>query len=106
MTSIEDHIEQHEENNALEFKKHDQLYSKKLVELEERLMMMLTPMREALLSSHYQNLLEKCKKYVQAGEISADELDNIEKDYETYKALGGNGHMEMWMVRVRQLKVI
>ena len=56
MTSIEDQIEQHEEDNALEFKRHDQLYAKKLAEVEERLMRMLAPMQAALLSSHYQSL--------------------------------------------------
>lgn len=99
-------MEHHEDEIAIELKAHDQLYAKRLAEVEERLMLILNPMREALLSSHYQALLEKCKRYVQAGQLTADELDSLEKDYQTYKKLGGNGHMELWMIRVRQLKVI
>ena len=50
-------------------------------------------------------LLEKCKKFIRQGWISADELELLEKDYATYKSLNGNGHMELWMTRVRSLKV-
>ncbi len=31
---------------------------------------------------------------------------NNNNDYEIYKKLGGNGHMELWMHKVRELKVI
>lgn len=99
-------MEHHEDEIEIELRAHDQLYARKLVELEERLMLILGPMREALLSSHYQALLEKCKYFVSTGQITADELDSLERDYETYKKLGGNGHMEMWMLRVRQLKIV
>lgn len=99
-------MEHHEDEIEIELRAHDQLYAKKLVELEMKLMAILKPMREALLSSHYQSLLEKCKHYVSSGEITTDELDDLETDYEIYKSLGGNGHLEMWMTRVRQLKVV
>ena len=106
LTDLEHQMEHHEDAVSIELKAHDQMYAKKLAEVEQRLLTILEPMRAALLSSHYNNLLERCKRYVQAGEISADELDLLEKDYETYKNLGGNGHMEMWMVRVRQLRIV
>lgn len=102
---LEEKIEQHEEDNAQELKEHDQIYLKKLIELEERIMKILVPIQEATLSSHYDALLEKCKKYIRQGSISADELELLEKDYEIYKSLGGNGHMLMWMTRIRTLPV-
>ena len=68
-------------------------------------MKVLLPIQEATLSSHYDALLSKCKYYIRQGEISADELDLLEKDYATYKNLNGNGHMELWITRVRQLPV-
>ena len=106
VNTLEHRMEHHEDEIEIELQAHDQLYAKKLVELEMKLMAILKPMREALLSSHYQSLLEKCKYYVSAGVITADELDDLETDYEIYKSLGGNGHLTMWMTRVRQLKVI
>ena len=103
--TLEDKVEHHEEEVSQEFKHHDQLYLKKLAELEERIMAILIPIQEATLSSHYDTLLEKCKKFIRQGSISADELELLEKDYATYKSLHGNGHMDMWMTRVRHLKV-
>lgn len=106
VNTLEHRMDHHEDEMEVELQAHDQLNAQKLIELEERLMAILNPMREALLSSHYQSLLEKCKYYVSAGVITADELDDLETDYEIYKSLGGNGHLTMWMTRVRQLKVI
>ena len=104
--TLEHRMDNHENEIEVELQACEQHYYQKLIKLEERIMNILIPMREALLSSHYQALLEKCKRYVQAGQLTADELDSLEKDYETYKKLGGNGHMELWMHRVRQLKII
>ena len=106
METLEDKMEHHEEEITEEFKIHDQLYLKKIAELEQKIMTILIPMQKATLSSHYDTLLSKCKKYIQRGSISVDELDLLEKDYETYKSLGGNGHMEMWMTRVRALPIV
>ena len=77
-----------------------------LKDFKKEFMSILEPMRAALLSSHYEALLAKCKKYIQAGEITFDELELLERDYGTYSALGGNGHMEAWMIRIRQLKIV
>ena len=105
METLEGKMEHHEEEVNQEFKQHDQLYLKKLAELEEKIMSILIPIQEATLSSHYDTLLEKCKKFIRQGWISADELELLEKDYATYKSLHGIGHMELWMTRVRNLKV-
>ena len=102
---LEGKLEHHEAETTQEFKEHDQLYLQKLVELETKIMAILIPIQNATLSSHYDALLEKCKKYIRQGSISMDELELIERDYETYKSLNGNGHMEMWMKRVRNLPV-
>lgn len=98
-------MQDHEKTVSKEIHEHDQLFFHKLEELEERIMKVLLPIQEATLSSHYDALLSKCKHYIRQGEISADELDLLEKDYATYKSLNGNGHMELWMTRVRQLPV-
>ena len=103
--SLENKMEHHEEEAAQELKEHDQLYLKKIAELEEKIMAILVPIQKATLSSHYDALLNKCKKFIKQGSITADELELLEKDYETYKSLHGNGHMELWITRVRNLPV-
>lgn len=103
---LEDRVHQHEIDVEAEIQKHDRAYISMLKEFREEFMSILAPMREAMLSSHYEALLAKCKKYIQAGQITFDELNLLEKDYETYSKLGGNGHMEAWMIRVRQLKIV
>ena len=105
LETLENKMQLHEKEVSNEIHHHDQLYFQKLEELEKRIMAVLGPIREATLSSHYNSLLEKCKGYIRKGEITADELDLLEKDYKTYSDLGGNGHMELWMTRVRQLPV-
>ena len=106
INTLESKMEHHEEEAEKELAKHDALFLKKLEELEQKIMAILVPIQEATLSSHYEALLNKCKTYIKAGEISVDDLDLLEKDYDTYHSLNGNGHMEMWMVRVRKLPVI
>lgn len=101
----EEAMHTHEETVSKEIHQHDKIFFQKLAELEERIMKVLLPIQEATLSSHYDALLSKCKYYIRQGEISADELDLLEKDYATYKNLNGNGHMELWITRVRQLPV-
>lgn len=101
MENLEEKMESYEEN----MQHQDTAYLQKLGELEEKIMKILVPIQEATLSSHYQALLEKCKHYVRQEYITADELDLLEKDYDTYHSLGGNGHMEIWMSRIRQLPV-
>jgi N12 class adenine-specific DNA methylase len=106
LSTLENKMEHHEEEAEKELAKHDKLYLEKLEDLERKIMEILIPIQEATLSSHYEALLNKCKTYIKAGEISVDDLDLLEKDYDTYHSLKGNGHMEMWMVRVRKLSVI
>jgi hypothetical protein len=103
--NLEEKMDKHEEDNEQDLKEHDQLFFRKLEELETRIMTILDPLRDATLSSHYDALLEKCKYFVKQGSISVDELELLERDYETYKSLGGNGHMEVWMTKIRKLPI-
>ena len=102
MNTLDHKIEGYEAANL----EQDKLYYQKLSDLEQKIMNILLPMREAILSSHYSSLLDRSKRYVQQGHLTADELDELEDNYEIYKKLGGNGHMALWMHKVRELKVI
>lgn len=105
ISDLGDQMTQHEVEVEKEICKHDKLYMDMMQELKKEIMDILIPIQKATLSSHYQALLDKCKYYIRQNEITADELDLLERDYETYAALGGNGHMELWMTRVRKLPV-
>lgn len=71
----------------------------------ESVIQSLDVLREGILSAHYNALKEKCTRHINAGHISIYELEIIEEEYTLYKKLGGNGHMEALMVKVRSLPI-
>lgn len=83
----------------------DTAIKNQMAELKKDLMSILEPLREAILSSHFDTLIQKCEEYVLRGWITPEEYDRIELDYKTYKSLGGNGHMDDWMKKVRSLQI-
>ena len=60
-------------------------------------------LREGILSSHFNMLLNKSMKYVKRGWITVEELELYEEELEVYKNLKGNGHMDAWIAKVRAL---
>lgn len=70
----------------------------------EILLSSLDILREGILSAHYNALKDKCIMYINAGHISIYELENIEEEFTLYKKLGGNGHMDALIAKVRKLK--
>ena len=46
------------------------------------------------------------QKYIEAGEISLSDRENMEDMYRSYKALGGNGHLETAVHEMRKIPVI
>lgn len=46
------------------------------------------------------------KEYIQNGEISLEDKENINDMYHAYKGLGGNGHLETVMREIQDLKVV
>ena len=63
-------------------------------------------MREALLALLHDRLLQATLYYLKAGEITADELDNLEIMFNSYSSLGGNGTIKRLMEKVRNLKIV
>lgn len=60
-------------------------------------------LREGILSNHLDSLIQDCKGYIKQGWIPLDSLERFEEKYKLYRDLGGNGHMEPWASRVRDL---
>lgn len=46
------------------------------------------------------------KKYIRAGEISLEDKEHLKEQYNAYKALGGNGHLDTTMEAIDELKVV
>ena len=52
----------------------------------------------------HEKLIEKCDYYIQKGEITEAEYRDLDEYiHQPYKALGGNGTGEEYMLRVREL---
>ena len=85
--------------------KSDKEILKLMNDMKEDILGILKPLREAILSSHLDSLILRCQEFVIQGWISPEDYDRIETDYKTYKSLGGNGHMDDWMAKVRKLPI-
>lgn len=46
------------------------------------------------------------KKYIAEGEIHLEDKENLKEMYKAYKRLGGNGHLDIIMDEVDNLKVV
>lgn len=46
------------------------------------------------------------QKYIEAGKISLSDRENMEDMYQSYKALGGNGHLDTAVTEMRKIPVI
>lgn len=40
------------------------------------------------------------------GKITIDQLTDYNERYSTYKALGGNGHADIWVSKIRELNIV
>lgn len=60
---------------------------------------------EGVLALLHYRLYTECERFIEAGEITKDDLLNIEHLYEAYHALGGNGTGTELYNRVRKLKI-
>ena len=46
------------------------------------------------------------KKYIRMGQISLEDKEHLKEQYDAYKALGGNGHLDTTMNAINLLKVV
>lgn len=54
---------------------------------------------------YQRDLIVDGKTYIRYKRITPQQLANYEKRYEQYKALGGNGDVEIWIKKIRTLPV-
>ena len=46
------------------------------------------------------------ERYIEKGEISLSQKETIQEMYHAYKALGGNGHLDLAMEEIAHLEVV
>ena len=63
-------------------------------------------MKKGMMWIQHDRLLELCKMYLRAKEITVDELENLTGLYESYKELGGNGTIKKLFEKVQNLTVV
>ena len=76
---------------------------KEACKYHERVDEQMDGLRLGVLDAHLQNLIQTCKQYIRRGYITLDEYDVYKERYETYKKLGGNGHMDHWNKLIEEL---
>ena len=59
--------------------------------------------RQAILQSHLRELIIDGKMYLKNGFITLDQLADYNERVLTYKSLGGNGHADPWIAKIRNL---
>ena len=61
-------------------------------------------LRQMVFGIGYERLISACRKYIEAGWIDLDELEELDKHlYQPYKEMGGNGTAELLMEKVGKL---
>ena len=51
----------------------------------------------------YTTIKHQCKKFCHNGEISAEDMEDLLLMHDIYHKLGGNGYLDAWMERVKEL---
>lgn len=82
-------------------KKIDYLQDNVLNKIEEN----TRGIRKAILSSHLRELIVDGKQYLQQHYITPEQLADYNERFVTYKDLGGNGHVDPWIIKIRELPI-
>ena len=82
-------------------KKIDYLQDNVLNKIEEN----TRGIRKAILSSHLRELIVDGKEYLKQRYITPEQLADYNERFVTYKDLGGNGHVDPWIIKIRELPI-
>ena len=73
--------------------------------LQEEKILEMNAMTFGLLAILHDRVFQACMYFIEKGEISCDELENLEYLYRGYYGLGGNGTCETLFNKVKELKI-
>lgn len=77
------------------------LYSKLKQELTTQKLL-----KEGMIAMLHDRIYQLCTKFIEKGEITVDELENLEYMYKSYNNLGGNGTGTALFNRCKDLKIV
>jgi hypothetical protein len=80
-------------------KKIDLVQTTLLTKIEEN----TAGIRQAILQSHLRELIIDGKMYLKQGYIGLEQLADYNERFLVYKSLGGNGHVDPWIKKIREL---
>lgn len=83
--------------------KEDSRLEGKIDGLSKEIQQATAGLREAILVTHLRDLVADSKRYINQGWLSADEWEDYDNRYNVYRMLGGNGHMDAWYPKVKNL---
>lgn len=90
-------------------KEKDKMLEDKINYIQNDLMVKLqadiTVIKESMKQNQLRDLIVDGKRYLSHGEITIDQLTNYNERFQVYKSLGGNGHADMWVKKVRELPI-
>lgn len=72
---------------------------------QETKILEMNAMSNGLLAILHDRVFQACMYHIDKGEISGDELENLEYLYNGYSGMGGNGTGETLFKRVQKLKI-
>ena len=72
---------------------------------QESKILEMNAMSFGLLAMLHDKVFQSCMYFINKGEITGEELENLECLYNGYSGLGGNGTCETLFKRVQQLKI-
>lgn len=72
---------------------------------QEEKILEMNAMSWGLLAILHDRVFQACMYFIERGEISCDELENLDYLYRGYSSLGGNGICETLFNKVKELKI-
>lgn len=96
---IETFKEESKQKDSQLEKKIDTVQTTLLAKIEEN----TAGIRQAILQSHLRELIIDGKMYLKQGYIGLEQLADYNERFLVYKSLGGNGHVDPWIKKIREL---
>lgn len=96
---IETFKEESKQKDSQLEKKIDTVQTTLLSKIEEN----TAGIRQAILQSHLRELIIDGKMYLKQGYIGLEQLADYNERFLVYKSLGGNGHVDPWIKKIREL---
>lgn len=107
-----DALENHHESDEKKLEERIEILEQHDDSINDKLDLILTTVQnsdmkntKAFIDIYQRDLIVDGKMYIEHQSITPHQLSNYEKRYKQYKDLGGNGDVEPWIKKIRELEV-